>query len=331
MSYYPIQRPRRLRENSILRSLVQEVEFSASRLIYPLFVKENLSAAHPVSSMPGIVQHSLSSLKEEILQLKALGLKGVLLFGIPEKKDERGSLAYSENNIVCQTIEIIKENAPEMLVFADVCLCEYTSHGHCGLLAQEGPHLRIENDATLELLSKMSALFARAGADVIAPSDMMDGRIGVIRDELDAIGFKHLPILSYAVKYASSFYGPFREAAESAPGYGDRKSYQMNPANSREAIFEASLDIEEGADILMVKPALAYLDIIYQLKQKFTQPIAAYQVSGEYSMIKAAAQLGYMDEEKVIFESLLSIQRAGASLIFTYFAKDVLKKLSNFS
>jgi porphobilinogen synthase len=325
MSPFPVHRPRRLRENPVIRSLIRETETSVGDLVFPIFVCSGKNIRRPIDSMPGIFQLSVDQLTKEAEELARLNIPAVILFGIPEKKDAIGSSGYSEKNVVCQAIEKIKNAAPRLIVITDVCLCEYTDHGHCGVV--RGEDKIIDNDATLELLSKMAGLFARAGADIIAPSDMMDGRVQKIRDELDAAGYKETPILSYAVKYASSFYAPFREAAESAPAFGDRCSYQMDPANIREAIREATLDIEEGADILMVKPALPYLDVIKTLREQFSVPIAGYQVSGEYSMIKAAAERGWLDEKKAVLESLTSIKRAGADFIITYFAKDAAKWL----
>ncbi len=323
---FPIHRPRRLRENPVIRSLVRETQISAEDFIYPLFVTHGKKIKKPIESMPGTFQLSVDQLAEEARELKSLGIPGVILFGIPESKDALGSHAYSSQNPISQAIDVLKKTHPDLLVMIDICLCEYTDHGHCGIVHQEGVP-RIHNDATLELLSKMAGFFARAGADVIAPSDMMDGRVQAIRDELDAAGYREIPILSYAVKYASGFYGPFREAAESAPKFGDRSSYQMDPANLREALREATADLEEGADILMVKPAMPCLDVIKMLRDHFSVPLAAYQVSGEYAMIKAAAQKGWLDEKRVVLESLLSIKRAGADFMITYFAKEAAKWL----
>jgi len=275
--------------------------------------------------MPGCYQFSVDAVVKEAEEVFDLGINAVILFGLPEKKDPRGSHAWIKSGVVQRAVSAIKKSVPDLLVVTDVCLCEYTSHGHCGVLSNG----RIDNDATLELLAKVALSHARAGADIVAPSDMMDGRVGAIRETLDEHGFDQIPILSYAVKYASSFYGPFREAAECAPKSGDRRSYQMDPANAREAMREAMLDLEEGADILMVKPAMPYLDIIHLLRQEFTLPIAAYQVSGEYSMIKAASSRGWLDEASVMEESVLSIRRAGADVIITYFAKDMARILVN--
>lgn len=328
MSPFPLHRPRRLRENRLIRELIAQTHFSLRDLIYPLFVIHGKGIRNPISSMPGIFQLSVDQLQKEAQELQRLRIPAVLLFGIPETKDSIGSSGFQQDNIICQAIQTLKEQAPEIVVIADVCLCEYTSHGHCGIVRDpESPGFQIENDKTLELLSEMSVRFAQAGADLIAPSDMMDGRVRAIRNALDAIGRMEVPILSYAVKYASSFYAPFREAADSKPQWGDRMSYQMNPANQREAIVEARLDLEEGADLLMVKPALAYLDVIQILRERFEAPIVAYQVSGEYAMIKAAAEKGFIDEKKVRDETLLSIKRAGADLIVTYFAKQIAQEM----
>jgi len=326
---FPIHRPRRLRENPVLRKLVRETFLHPSDFIYPLFVCEGKSIKREIRSMPGVFQFSVDQLGQEAKGLQKLGIPGVILFGVSSKKDALGTQAYAENGLIARAIAALKKTTPDLLVIADICLCEYTDHGHCGIVRKTDKKNKfiIENDSTLELLSRMSGLLARAGADVIAPSDMMDGRIQAIRDELDAAGYKELPVLSYAVKYASAFYGPFREAAQSKPAFGDRASYQMDPANLREAITEASLDIEEGADILMVKPALPCLDVLHTLHEQFTIPLAAYQVSGEYAMIKAGAKAGYLDEKRVVLESLLAIKRAGASFILTYFAKDAARYL----
>ena len=315
---FPEYRPRRLRRLEPLRSLVRETRLSLSSLIYPLFAISGSGIKEPIDSMPGCSRFSVDTIVEEAKEIFDLGIPAVILFGIPEKKDKLGSAAWSNKGIVQKTISAIKKKVPELLLVTDVCLCEYTSHGHCGVLSGE----EINNDETLELLSKTALSHAMAGADMVAPSDMMDGRVGAIRDALDEHAFDHIPILSYAVKYASAFYGPFRDAAECTPQFGDRRSYQMDPANKREAIREATLDLEEGADILMVKPAMPYLDIIHLLHQELTLPVAAYQVSGEYAMIKAASEKGWLDEKQVMEESLLCIKRAGADLIITYFAKD---------
>jgi len=318
---YPEYRPRRLRRTESLRALIREL--SPKHLIYPLFVIHGKGIKQPIEAMPGCFQFSVDRIVREAKEVFDLGINAVLLFGLPEKKDSAGSHAWIKNGVVQNAVSAIKKSVPDLLVVTDVCLCEYTSHGHCGILSNG----RIDNDATLEQLVKVALSHARAGADIVAPSDMMDGRVGAIRGALDEQGFDQVPILSYAVKYASSFYGPFREAAECAPKSGDRRSYQMDFANAREAMREAMLDLEEGADILMVKPAMPYLDIIRLLRQEFTLPIAAYQVSGEYSMIKAASSKGWLDEARVVEESLHGIRRAGADVIITYFAKDMARSL----
>lgn len=318
---FPEERPRRLRQTSALRALVRETELQTAHLIYPYFVMPGSNIKTEIDAMPGCYRFSTDKLIEDAKETSDLGIKAVILFGLPEKKDERGSEAWSAKGVVQKTIAELKKALPDLIVITDVCMCEYTSHGHCGILKKN----HIDNDATVEMLAKIALSHAKAGADIVAPSDMMDGRIGAIRETLDENSFETTTIMSYAVKYASSFYGPFREAADCAPEFGDRSSYQMDPANKREALKEASLDMQEGADILMVKPALPYLDIIHTLTQEFYIPIAAYQVSGEYSMIKAAAQKGWIDEKRVVAESLLSIKRAGANMILTYFAKDYAK------
>lgn len=322
--YFPAYRPRRLRRNSNLRKLLAETKLSVDDFIYPMFVRPGKNKKVPVSSMPGIYKQSIDNLIKEIREVKKLGIKAILLFGIPERKDEMGTEGYDENGIIQKAIREIKKKVEDIIVITDVCMCEYTSHGHCGII-RDGD---VDNDETLQYLARMSLSHAQAGADMVAPSDMMDGRVGVIRDELDANGFSSIAIMSYAAKYASAFYGPFREAAESPPQFGDRRSYQMDPPNVREALREIELDIEEGADIVMVKPALAYLDVIRAVREGFDHPIAAYNVSGEYSMVKAAGKLGWIDEEPVMMEVLTSIKRAGADLILTYFAKDAAKVLS---
>ncbi|HHB76439.1 MAG TPA: porphobilinogen synthase [Desulfobulbus sp.] len=320
---FPEYRPRRMRQNTTLRAMIRETRLSASQMIYPLFIMPGKGKREPVPSMPGVNRISVDQLKQEAASCMKVGINSVILFGLPEKKDSVGTGAYANNGIVQQAIKELKNTAPEMNVTTDVCLCEYTDHGHCGCLIGH----EVDNDATLELLAKTALSHARAGADMVAPSDMMDGRISEIRSALDENGFHMVPIMSYAVKYASSFYGPFRDAADCAPQFGDRRSYQMDPANSREALREATLDVEEGADILMVKPAVAYLDIISRLRDEFDLPIAAYHVSGEYAMIKAAAEKGWIDGDRVMAETLLSIRRAGADIIITYFAKDMAKLL----
>ncbi|MCZ6468816.1 MAG: porphobilinogen synthase [Candidatus Dadabacteria bacterium] len=322
--YFPAYRPRRLRRNSNLRKLLAETKLSVDDFIYPMFVRPGKNKKVSVSSMPGIYKQSIDNLIKEIREVKKLGIKAILLFGIPERKDEMGTEGYDENGIIQKALREIKKKVEDIIVITDVCMCEYTSHGHCGII-KDGD---VDNDETLQYLAKMSLSHAQAGADMVAPSDMMDGRVGVIRDELDANGFSSIAIMSYAAKYASAFYGPFREAAESPPQFGDRRSYQMDPPNVREALREIELDIEEGADIVMVKPALAYLDVIRAAREEFDHPIAAYNVSGEYSMVKAAGKLGWIDEELVMMEVLTSIKRAGADLILTYFAKDAAKVLS---
>ncbi|MGD0827666.1 MAG: porphobilinogen synthase [Desulfobaccales bacterium] len=310
-------RPRRLRRQATLRKMVQETHLRREDFIYPMFVAPGQGVRQAVDAMPGVCRLSVDQLLKEAREVADLGLPAVLLFGLPQKKDETGSEAASPKGAVQQAVRRLKKEAPALLVITDVCLCGYTSHGHCGLI-QGG---EVDNDASLEALAQVALSHAEAGADMVAPSDMMDGRVGAIREALDERGFEMLPLMSYAVKYASSFYGPFREAAESTPAFGDRRAYQMDPANAREALREAALDVEEGADILMVKPALPYLDIVAQLAGEFDLPIAAYQVSGEYAMIKAAAQNGWLNEEAVMLESLTAIKRAGADLILTYFAK----------
>jgi len=323
MSTFPLKRMRRLRMLPLLREMVRETELSINDFIYPLFVVHGENIKKEISSMPGVYQMSIDVLVDECREVASLGIPAVILFGIPAHKDEVGSEAYAEDGIIQQAIRAIKKNVKNLLVITDVCLCEYTSHGHCGLLHGE----EILNDETNELLAKEALSHVKAGADMVAPSDMMDGRIIEIRKALDENGYSNVPIMSYAVKYASGYYGPFREAAESTPQFGDRRSHQMDVANSDEAIIEAELDIQEGADIIMVKPAGAYLDIILKVKETFRMPTAAYQVSGEYSMIKAAGKLGWIDEQRVMMESLIAIKRAGADMILTYFAKDAAKIL----
>jgi porphobilinogen synthase len=321
MANYPTSRFRRLRYNPLIRGMVRETELSKNDLIYPLFVVPGSGIKKEVKSMKGVYQLSIDKLIEECREVAALGIPAVILFGIPDAKDEKGSGAYDPNGIIQQAIRGIKGNVKELVVITDVCLCEYTSHGHCGVLDGE----EILNDETVNLLAKEAVSHAEAGADIIAPSDMMDGRVAAIRKALDYKGFSKIPIMSYAVKYASGFYGPFRDAAESTPAFGDRRSHQMDIGNSNEAMREAISDIEEGADIIMVKPAIAYLDIIYRVKSELGMPTAAYQVSGEYAMIKAAAANGWIDEERVMVESLTAIKRAGADMILTYFAKDIAR------
>ena len=321
---FPRYRPRRLRANENFRRLIRETTVTVDDLIYPLFVRPGKGVKTPISSMPGCYQFSIDELIKEAKEVNELGILGIILFGIPDRKDEVGSEAYTADGIVQRAIKAIKEALPDLLIITDVCLCEYTSHGHCGLV-KDGVIL---NDPTLELLARQALSHVRAGADMVAPSDMMDGRVKAIRELLDQEGHSHTPIMAYSAKYASAFYGPFREAAESPPQFGDRKSYQMDPANSDEALREVALDLEEGADICIVKPALSYLDIIYQVKERFGVPVAAYNVSGEYAIIKGAAQLGWIDGEGIMQEVLLSIKRAGADIILTYFAKEMAKLLA---
>lgn len=321
---FPFYRPRRLRRNEVIRRMVRETSLSPDDFIYPLFVTYGDGIKREVSSMPGCFQESIDEIVKTAKEVHSLGIPAVILFGIPEHKDELGSGAYDDHGIVQRAIREIKDKVPELYVITDVCLCEYTSHGHCGIV-EKGD---VVNDKTLDLLAKEAVSHAKAGADMVAPSDMMDGRVEAIRIALDDEGFEHIPIMSYAAKYASAFYGPFREAAESTPQFGDRRSYQMDPANRREALREVALDIEEGADIVMVKPALAYLDIISDVRDSFDVPVAAYNVSGEYSLVKAAAKLGWIDEQRIMMEILTSIKRAGADLILTYFAKDAAKILN---
>lgn len=321
--FFPDCRLRRLRKNETLRRMVRETTLSVDDLILPLFVTFGKGVKKPISSMPGHFQLSIDELLKEVKEIEGLNIPGVILFGIPEKKDEVGSGAYDEHGIIQEAIKSIKDQNPDMFVITDVCMCEYTNHGHCGIIKNHD----VDNDSTIALLAKEALTHAQAGADMVAPSDMMDGRVSAIREILDDNGFCEVPIMSYAAKYSSAFYGPFREAAESTPEFGDRRSYQMDPGNSDEALREVQLDIEEGADIVMVKPALPYLDIVRRVKDEFGMPVAAYNVSGEFSMVKAAAQLGWIDGEKVMMESLLSIKRAGADLILTYFAKEAAKLL----
>jgi porphobilinogen synthase len=321
---FPYNRPRRLRANENLRRLIRETAITVNDLIYPLFVRPGKGVKNPINSMPGCCQFSIDELIKEVQEVKALGIPGIILFGIPDKKDDTGSEAYAADGIVQKAIKAIKDTLPDLLIITDVCLCEYTSHGHCGLV-KDGVIL---NDPTLELLARQALSHVRAGADIVAPSDMMDGRVKAIRELLDKEGYSHFPVMAYSAKYASSFYGPFREAAESPPQFGDRKTYQMDPGNSDEAMREVALDLEEGADIVMVKPALGYLDIIYRVKEQFGVPVAAYNVSGEYAMIKAAAQLGWIDGAGVMQEVLLSIKRAGADIILTYLAKEMARLLT---
>ncbi len=321
---FPDCRLRRLRKNENFRRLTRETIISVDNFVYPLFVVSGKGVKKPIASMPGHFQLSVDNLVEEARAVQALKIPALLLFGIPDKKDEKASGAYAKDGIIQQAVKAVKGAVPEILVITDVCLCEYTSHGHCGIVEQGN----VLNDASLELLAKTALSQAQAGADMVAPSAMMDGQVGAIREALDENALENVPIMAYAAKYASAFYGPFREAAESAPQFGDRKAYQMDPANADEAMREISLDVAEGADIIMVKPALPYLDIIYRAKQEFDLPLAAYNVSGEYSMIKAAAQAGWLDEEKTMLETLTAIMRAGADIIITYWAKDAARLLN---
>ncbi len=323
MSGFPAVRLRRMRQNERLRGLVRETHLRTDQLVYPLFIAEGIDQPHEISAMPGIMQWPLEHLGHEVERIAQLGIPAVLLFGIPNQKDDVGSQAYAQEGIIQRAIRRIKAEVPELQVITDVCLCEYTNHGHCGVITNGD----VENDPSLILLSQMALSHAQSGADIVAPSDMMDGRVGAIRRTLDEHGFNQLPIMSYAAKFASGFYGPFREAAGSTPQFGDRRSYQMDPANSREALREIDQDIKEGADIVMVKPALAYMDIIRQVRDRWDLPIAAYNVSGEYSMIKAAAQKGWIDERRITLEALTGIRRAGADIIITYFAPDIARWL----
>ncbi len=322
---FPTHRPRRLRRTEALRDMVQETRLSVRSLIYPLFVCPGSGVKDEIVSMPGNFRWSVDLLAEECRAVYDLGIPAVILFGIPESKDEVGSGAYDPDGIVQRAVREVKKAVPDLLVICDVCLDEYTSHGHCGLVKNG----EVDNDSTLELLGKTAVTQVEAGADIVAPSDMMDGRVGAIREDLDAAGHTQTAILAYSAKYASAFYGPFRDAADSAPKFGDRRSYQMDPANQREALREIALDIEEGADIIMVKPALAYLDILSLARMEFDVPTAAYQVSGEFSMIEAGARAGWIDRKRIVMESLLSIRRAGADMILTYFAKDVARWLES--
>ena len=317
--FYPTFRARRIRGKEAFRKMVRETTLTANDLIYPMFSAFGKGIRKEISSMPGIYQQSIENIVEEAQEAHALGVPAVILFGIPETKDAVGSDAYADHGIIQETIRAIKKQVPGLVVITDVCMCEYTDHGHCGIIKNGD----VDNDATLELLALEALSHAQAGADMVAPSDMVDGRVMAIREALDNNGFNHIPLMSYAVKYASGYYGPFREAAESTPQFGDRRSYQMDPANRLEAIREAQMDIEEGADIVMVKPGLPYLDIIRELRNYTNLPVAAYNVSGEYSMIKAAGKMGWIDEERVILETMLSFKRAGADLILTYHAKEV--------
>jgi porphobilinogen synthase len=324
---FPAYRPRRLRQSAALRRLVSETQLSAAQLVLPLFVRPGRKLRRPIHAMPGVFQLSPDELLREAARASEAGVPAILLFGIPDKKDAKASGAYAANGIVQQAVRLVKKELPQLLVITDVCLCEYMEHGHCGLVRRDKTGPRILNDPSLRLLAQAAASHAEAGADMVAPSDMMDGRVGAIRQKLDKLGFTETPIMSYAAKFASAYYGPFREAAESAPKFGDRRSYQMDPANAGEALREVALDIQEGADIVMVKPALAYLDVLYRVKAEFGYPTAAYAVSGEYSMVKAAAANGWIDERAVTLESLLAMRRAGADILITYAATDVARWL----
>ena len=320
---FPENRPRRLRRNETLRRMVRETKLSVDDLIYPLFVAAGKNIRREVPSMPGVFNLSVENLVKEAREVRRLNIPAILLFGIPAKKDPLGKDAYSDRGIVQTAVRAVKDAVPDLMVITDVCFCEYTDHGHCGVLKGGD----VDNDATLEILAKSAVSHARAGADIVAPSDMMDGRVGAIRRALDRERFPHVPILSYAAKYAGGFYGPFRDAADSAPSFGDRRSYQMDPPNAREALREVALDVQEGADIVMVKPALSYLDVICRVREAFDVPVAAYNVSGEYSMVKAGAKLGWIDGDRVMMEILVSIRRAGADLILTYAAKEAAMAL----
>lgn len=322
---FPVKRLRRLRKNETIRRMVRETRLSPDDFIYPLFVTYGKGIRKEIPSMPGCYQESVDKIAKHSREIYSLGIPSIILFGIPEHKDEEGSSAYDEHGVVQKAIKAIKNTVPDLYIITDVCMCEYTSHGHCGIIKNGD----VDNDLTLEILAKEALSHVRAGADMVAPSDMMDGRVRAIRSLLDSEGFESIPIMAYSAKYASSFYGPFREAAESTPQFGDRRSYQMDPANRVEALREAELDIEEGADIIMVKPALSYLDIISDLKRTFNLPVAAYNVSGEYSIVKAAGKLGWIDEKRMMMEILTSIKRAGADIILTYFAKEAAKLLNS--
>ncbi len=318
-----VHRPRRLRRSAGLRNLVRETKLSAHDFILPLFISEKISAHQAIASMPGVFQFALAEIADESQRASDLGLQAVLLFGIPKDKDEQASSAYAENGIVQQAVRAIKARCPELIVITDVCLCEYMSHGHCGVTRMDGEHFHVLNDESVELLAKTALSHAAAGADIVAPSDMMDGRIGAIRETLDANGFEQTGIMSYAAKFASAFYGPFRDAAESPPKFGDRRSYQMDSANAQEALREVALDVEEGADIVMIKPALPYLDILWRVRERFEKPTAVYHVSGEFAMVKAGAEKGCFEERDAVLEIMTSLKRAGADLIVTYWAKEL--------
>ena len=321
---FPQYRPRRMRRTENLRRMIRETRLSVDNLIYPLFVVPGEKVRRPVASMPGVFQLSRDEVVREAKEVAKLKIPAVILFGVPEEKDERGSEAYSQSGVVQQAVKAIKDATPDLVVITDVCLCEYTSHGHCGILKGQ----EVDNDATLDVIARIAISHAKSGADIVAPSDMMDGRVRAIRQALDENGFSQTAIMAYSAKYCSGFYGPFREAAHSAPQFGDRRSYQMDIANAKEAIREVTMDIEEGADIVMVKPALAYLDIIRTVKNMFDFPLAAYNVSGEYAMVKAACERGWLEEKRIVMEILTAIRRAGADMILTYFAKDVARWLA---
>jgi porphobilinogen synthase len=318
---FPIYRPRRLRESALVRKMVRETALRTEHLMLPLFVVHGRGVREPISSMPGHARLSIDELLRECKDAAGMGIPAVLLFGLPHDKDPRGSEAYADDGIIQQAVRAVKETIPDLLVVTDVCLCEYTSHGHCGVV-EDG---RVKNDPTLDLLARTAVSHVEAGADIVAPSDMMDGRVAAIREALDEASYQETPIMAYSAKYASAFYGPFREAADSTPQFGDRRAYQMDPANGVEAMREVALDVDEGADIVMVKPAMPYLDVISRVKADFGVPVAAYQVSGEYAMIKAAGQLGWLDEERAMAEALIGIRRAGADIVITYFAKDAAR------
>ncbi len=320
---FPLYRPRRLRESPLLRSMVRETALRVDDFVYPLFAVHGRGVREPIGSMPGPYRLSIDELLKECKDAASMGIPAVLLFGLPRDKDPRGTEAYADDGIIQQAVRAVKDTIPDLLVITDVCLCEYTSHGHCGVV-EDG---RVKNDPTLELIARTALSHAEAGADMVAPSDMMDGRVAAIREGLDEGGYPELPIMAYSAKYASAFYGPFREAADSTPQFGDRRSYQMDPANTLEAMREVALDVDEGADIVMVKPALPYLDVIARVKTEFGLPVAAYSVSGEYAMLKAAGQLGWLDEERAMLEALTGIRRAGADIVITYFAKDAARLL----
>jgi porphobilinogen synthase len=323
MMPHPLFRPRRLREKALLRKLVRETTLAVDDLVHPLFVVHGRGLRETIASMPGQARLSVDELAKEAKDVAGMGIPAVLLFGVPHAKDPRGSEAYADDGIVQQAVRAVKDTVPDLLVITDVCLCQYTSHGHCGVV-EDGT---VRNDPTLELIARTAVSHTEAGADMVAPSDMMDGRVAAIREALDEATYVETPILAYSAKYASSFYGPFRDAAESAPQFGDRRSYQMDPANAVEAMREIALDVDEGADIVMVKPALPYLDVISRAKAEFGLPLAAYSVSGEYAMIKAAGRLGWLDEERAMMEALTAIRRAGADIVITYFAKDAARLL----